>query len=130
MSGIHSKVEAIERLRLEPFPARPRGSMRCVRIDRTIVAWDGVKAYSTQIKASCYYVGNRAFPETFQGLKRLGVLTKAQIDEHANYLKVRQEIRDGKYAADALMLNAAKLGIKLTKAQQVAAGKALAREGA
>lgn len=120
MSTILSPIASIDRIQIEPFPTnRLVRVARAVRVGRTIVLVDEKGTiYSSQASASCAYAFGCNMEDTLRGVQRLGLLSKAAVDQHQGLIKERDDRRRRFYAAQAMASNAEALGLKLTNAQR------------
>lgn len=121
-SSLMSRVPACA-IRIESIPTRPIITVaRVVRHeDVTVFLDDKGRIYSTGIKNGFAYTpghGNsRNHVATYQCLVKLGVISKADADEHERIANEISDRRSRKYAAEALVKNAEEVGLKLTAAQ-------------
>lgn len=120
-SHLISRVPACD-IRIEPIPARPIKVARVVRTDNvTVFLDDKGRIYSTGIRNGFAYTpgwgDSSNHVATFQCLVKLGVISKADADEHERIAKEISDRRFRKYAAEALVKNAKEVGLKLTAAQ-------------
>jgi len=121
VSNFMSPVQKIDALFLEPIPTnRAITVVKATRDGRItlLLAGDG-KIYSSMSAKVSYMLGSSDIQtSTMRALHRLGVITKAQMDEHLAAGEKHSEQRRRKWAADSIVGDAKVLGIKLTKAQQ------------
>lgn len=117
-----SPVPAIDAIWFYPVPTKPLQVEKAVRIDRTtIVLGKNGKLYHSRHSKCSYMLGDGDLPRaTMNALAALGVITKAQAEQHMQAAKKRTEDRDKRYAADSFAEAAAKLGVTLTKQQRQA----------
>ena len=120
MSTILSPIASIDRIQIEPFPTnRLVRVARAVRVGRTIVLVDDKGTiYSSQVSASCAYAFGCNMEDTLRGVQRLGLLSKAAVDQHQGLIKERDDRRKRFYAAQNIEEQAKLLGFKLTNAQR------------
>jgi len=116
-----SPVEKIDTLFLEPIPTnRTINVVKAARDGRVtlLLANDGT-VYSSMSAKVCYTLGTSAVQtSTMRALRRLGVITKEQMEQHLEAGALRSLRREMKFAADSIAAHTKTLGIKLTKAQQ------------
>lgn len=116
---IVSKIESIEKLALYPLPTRPVKADRAVRYDRAfvVIGTDG-KIYTSQVNTHVYWTRVNRVQDTVRCLIKLGMLSKAALDEHFAAEEAENEVRKKRYAREAILEYAKDAGIKLTAAQQ------------
>ncbi len=121
MTNFISPVEKIDHLVLEKIPTnRTINVVKATRDGRVslLLASDG-KVYSSAADSFSYTLGKHdRQTSTMRALQRLGVITKAQMEQHLAACERRTVQREKMHAADAISSYAETLGIKLTKAQQ------------
>ena len=108
-------------VRIFPFPSRPT-SMRTVRVGRTLVGVSKTGlCFSTDVSRGVYYLfGNSRFIATFEGLSKLGAISKEQVEKFNRLVIEQKEREERRWAANDLVKAAKKLGQRLTKAQLTA----------
>lgn len=120
MSTIMSKVEAVEKLRFEPFPSgRVLKDLRIYQTERQIVAIDDKTGtiYSTQVSARVAYSIGCDLEETLKACVKLGALTRQAVVAHQKHVALVNIIKHRARAAENLQRAARDLGVKLTSAQ-------------
>lgn len=120
MSIIISKVDSINKLQFEPFPTNKQiRAARIVKVDRVVVAVDAEGTiYSTEVHKQVAYSLGCNVESTLRGCQRLGLLSKAAVDEHQALIAERNKRSQMAHAAQFIESNAKILGIKLTNAQR------------
>jgi len=108
-------------VRIFPFPSKP-SNLRTVRVGRTLVGVSKTGlCFSTDVRSGCYYLfGNSRFTATFEGLSKLGALSKEQVEKFSRIVIERKERDERRWAARDLVEAAKRLGQRLTKAQLAA----------
>ena len=121
MTNYMSPVQKIDQMFLEPIPTdRAINVVKATRDGRVtlLLASDG-RVYSNMSANVSYTLGvSDIQTSTMNALRRLGVITKAQMEEHLAAGEKRDQPRRRQWAADSIVGDAKVLGIKLTKAQQ------------
>lgn len=121
MTNFISPVEKIDHLVLKKIPTdRTINVVKATRDGRVtlLLASDG-KVYSSAADNFSYSLGRHINQtSTMRALRRLGVITKAQMEQHLAACEQRSLRRNMRHAADSITTDAKLLGIQLTKAQQ------------
>jgi len=121
MSGFESKIDALKKLRFEPFSAKVVDVVKMIQVESTIVALGANGTiYSTAVKERLWYWchgDTGALSHTLDGCIKLGVLTALAVKEHKDSVTAWNKKRTEKYQAEYVLENAEKLKIKLTAAQ-------------
>lgn len=120
-------------IRVEPIPTKPINVARAVRTDNVTVFVDEKgRIYSTGIKNGFAYTpgfGNRQNQiDTYQCLVKLGIISKWDALQHKLNADAISAKNERKWAADAILKDSEKLGLKFTAAQlkQIEAAKSAA----
>lgn len=115
-----SKVPACN-IRIDPIPTKPIKVARVVRTDRVTVFLDEHgRIYSTGVQDRFAFPADwqsQRHTNTFACLVKLGVIKKADIDEHDRQVKALLQGKETRDKAKEFEKNAAALGLKLTTAQ-------------
>lgn len=130
MTSFSSPVPEIAALHIDPIPTRPIKVARAVRVEGTVVLVDEKgRIYSDGVHARAHFTLSRidmgGTGRTFEACRRLGLVSKAMLAEHARVVKEREQHRDRKWAADSIEEKVKALGLVLTPKQKrvIAAAK-------
>jgi hypothetical protein len=123
MSSFSSHVQSINSLQFHPIPCRPINVAKVVRTDNVTVFVDvRGNIYSTGVMSRVHYVIGSSLSQkhedTFKCCVKLGLISKDDLKTHKEHAERESEIRQRKYAANAIVREAKTLGLKLTSAQK------------
>lgn len=121
MTSIIESAALTKVIRIHPIPSRPLKVDKVIRSGAITVLQDAKgKLYSPSISTNVYYDAehmSNKLPNLFAALCRLQVITKEEMAKDKEHRKLMHEKSVKTYAATDLVDGAAKLGLKLTKAQ-------------
>lgn len=120
MSNYISPVEKIDSLIIHKIPSNKAIKViKAVRDDRVtlMLAEDG-RVYSSAAESFAYLPGSDwRQVSTMKALRRLGVITAAQLEQHLECGRRETARRDALHAAEQIMRHAKTLGIELSTKQ-------------
>lgn len=120
MTMLMSPVPKIDNLWLDHLPAgKVVNVAKVVRVDRTtIFITDQGKLYNAGQNNYCYTLGSESVSAPIvKALHKLGAITAKQRDDHLKAASTAAERQRKRWAAESVIKDSAKAGIKLTKAQ-------------